>query len=226
MNDYSDLIKKYTHLFSNDNDPFRIITDPIRIKSWQELEKDRLQEMALPVDWSNIGILYEDPYIILLRDLVEFPDKKLSGYARILFRGNLLGGFGIAVLASIDGKILLLRNFRHATRSWNLEIPRGYGEPGITAKENALKELYEETGADCKSIIELGDIHPNSGLEDISAKLYFACLNIVGLCDINEGIERLLLVTVLELEKMISNNEITDSFTIAAYTRAKLRGLL
>ena len=50
----------------------------------------------------------------------------------------------VAVLPVLNGKILLLRHFRHSLRKWMWEIPRGFGEYGITAAENAEKELREE----------------------------------------------------------------------------------
>jgi ADP-ribose pyrophosphatase len=48
----------------------------------------------------------------------------------------------------------------------------------------------------------------------------------VGEMEIQEGIENPIWVSVPELEKMIADGEITDGFTIAAYTKAKLKGLI
>jgi hypothetical protein len=41
-----------------------------------------------------------------------------------------------------------------------------------------------------------------------------------------EGIKSILWVTVAELEAMIRDGAITDGFTIAAFTRARLKGLI
>ena len=44
--------------------------------------------------------------------------------------------------------------------------------------------------------------------------------------DINEGITEARLVTSQEFENMLRNSEITDSFSVACYLHARLRGLL
>jgi ADP-ribose pyrophosphatase len=54
--------------------------------------------------------------------------------------------------------------------------------------------------------------------------VYILTFNTSG--DAQEGIQQLQTVEVEEFEKMIRDNKITDSFTIAAYTRAKLNQLL
>jgi 8-oxo-dGTP pyrophosphatase MutT (NUDIX family) len=45
-----------------------------------------------------------------------------------------------------SGQIILVLNFRHPTRSWKLELPRGGMQSGETQEEAALRELKEETG--------------------------------------------------------------------------------
>jgi ADP-ribose pyrophosphatase len=39
-------------------------------------------------------------------------------------------------------------------------------------------------------------------------------------------VDKFIWVSVAELEKMIAEGDITDGFTIAAYTKAKLKGLI
>ena len=56
--------------------------------------------------------------------------------------------------------------------------------------------------------------------------LFYAKLSSVGTPEINEGIESFVWLTVPELEDWIANEKITDGFTIAAYTKAKLKGLI
>ena len=56
--------------------------------------------------------------------------------------------------------------------------------------------------------------------------LFYAKLSSVGKANENEGIESFIWLTVKELEEWIANEKITDGFTIAAYTKAKLKGLI
>ena len=90
----------------------------------------------MPTNWADIGVLLSDPYIIVLRDLVEFPNKEKNGYFRIINRADFNSSKSVVVMPFYDGKILLLRQYRHATRSWHLEIPRGFGEsPAIRGRK-------------------------------------------------------------------------------------------
>ncbi|MCI0564616.1 MAG: NUDIX domain-containing protein, partial [Nitrososphaera sp.] len=123
-----------------------------------------------------------------------------------------------------DGMILIMRHFRHATRSWHWEIPRGFGEAGVSAEENARNEVEEEVGGVVAELISLGILHNNAGLEGHEEKLFLARLLSIGQPGQNEGIQSFRWVSVLELEGMIASGEITDGFTIAAYARAKLNG--
>jgi ADP-ribose pyrophosphatase len=45
-----------------------------------------------------------------------------------------------------DGRLLLVRQYRHAVGDWLLEIPAGRLDPGESALDAARRELEEETG--------------------------------------------------------------------------------
>lgn len=226
LEEYFSLLQSNPLIFKNENAPLKIITDPDTILTWQKERRAELQRKGLPTEWAEIGIVIEDPYVLLIRDLVEFPDSTRNGYIRFVNRANFSGGQGVAVIAIIGDKILLLRQFRHATRSWHLEIPRGYGEPGVPADKQAANELQEEISAEIGEIIDLGVMHNNSSFEGQPVHLFFARLNSIGKLALQEGIDRSILVTSSELEALIRDGGITDGFTIAAYARAKLAGLI
>lgn len=69
-------------------------------------------------------------------------------------------------------------------------------------------------------------MHNNSSFEGQPVHIFFARLNSIGKPARQEGIDRLVLVTSSELEALIHEDKITDGFTIAAYARAKLAGLI
>ena len=126
----------------------------------------------------------------------------------------------------MQGQILLLRQYRHATRSWHSEFPRGFGSADVGPRDNARKELMEETGGQIDALCDLGNYHINTGLEAVVVRLYFAKLRSVGTPNTEEGIERFEWVSLSSLEELIRGGQITDGFTIAAYSRAKLKGLV
>ena len=223
---YFSLVKSHPVLFNNDNALLEIILDPETIHDWEvEKEKD-LRKKRLPVEWAKIGVILDDPYNVLIRDLVHFPDGDIRGYIRSIATASLNGGRGVVVLPEYEGKIMVLHQYRHPTRQWHYEVPRGYGEANITPVENAHKEIEEETGGKVAELVSLGEFYNNTGYEAGAVSLFFARLASVGSANVNEGIESFVWLTVKEMEDWIANEKITDGFTIAAYAKAKLKGLI
>lgn len=223
---YKSLIKHRPELFDNNGAKYQIITDLQEIEKWQKSKKIYFKDNKKPVSWSKIGVVYDDPYILIIRDLVQFPDGHLGSYFRLFNQADLKGGQGVVVLPYYDGKIVLLYQYRHPIREWSYEVPRGFGEAGISAETQAKNELAEEIGGEASELIDLGIQYNNTGLESNKVKMFFAKLKSFGKPAKAEGIESILRVSLDELEKMISTGKVTDGFTIAAYTKAKLKGLL
>ncbi len=224
--DYFSLVKSHSKLFDNENSLLNIVLDQKTISEWEAQREAELKQKGLPLEWAKIGVILDDPYNIIVRDLVQFPDGDMRGYGRSIATASLRGGKGVVVLPVHEGKIMLLHLYRHAMRQWHYEVPRGYGEPNIPAVENAHKEVEEETGGKVSELVSLGEFYNNTGYESASVALFYAKLASVGKPEINEGIESFVWLTVKELEEWIANEKITDGFTIAAYTKAKLKGLI
>ena len=223
---YQRILETNPYLFDNENALLSIVLDQKIINEWQAKREDELKQKNLPVEWAKIGVLVDDTYNILIRDLVKFPNGIMYGYIRSVTAASLRGGHGVVVLPEYQGKIMLLHQYRHPTRKWHYEIPRGYGEPNTPSVENAHKEVEEETGGKVEELVSLGEFHNNTGYEFASVALFYAKLASVGKPEINEGIESFVWLTVKELEEWIADETITDGFTIAAYTKAKLKGLI
>jgi ADP-ribose pyrophosphatase len=223
---YDELINKNPRLFENENTLLSIILDQKVILEWEIKKEAELKQKGLPLEWAKIGVILDDPYNVIVRDLVQFPDGDIRGYGRSIATATLKGGRGVVVLPEYQGKILLLHMYRHPTRRWHYEVPRGYGEPNIPPVENAQKEIEEETGGKISELVSLGEFYNNTGYEASSVTLFYAKLASVGKANENEGIDSFVWLTVKELEEWIANEKITDGFTIAAYTKAKLKGLI
>src|SRR6266487_1628763 len=124
---YLAITEKHPELQNNENAPFQILLNDDEIITWQKKRKAQLEEQSHPPEWADIGIVFNDPYVVILRDLVEFPDGSHNGYIRLYNRAYLEGGAaGVVALPEMNGKLLLMHQFRHATRSWHWEIPRGF----------------------------------------------------------------------------------------------------
>lgn len=61
-----------------------------------------------------------------------------------------------------DGKIVVLRQYRHPLRAWTWEVVGG-GVGAHSPAETARHELAEEIGGRCRELIHLGSFYPVAG---------------------------------------------------------------
>lgn len=60
-------------------------------------------------------------------------------------------------------QLVLVRQFRPPVEAEVLELPSGHLEPGESAEECAVRELYEETGFRARAVEHLGCLKTDSG---------------------------------------------------------------
>ena len=137
-------------------------------------EEDKIKEIKKQYH-AEIGILYQDSYIMLLRDAVRHPNGENGTYIRIVYKSK---GFGVVMLPLLkkekSEKIFLLKHFRHANRKEYLELPRGFAEDGVN---NVQKELLEEIGYGVESLQYLGKVAPDTGMIAGEALVYAVVVN-------------------------------------------------
>ena len=125
--------------------------------------------------WSSVGIVAEDNYWIWVRDAVIFPSGVYGTYDRMLWKSNLDGVCGVAILPVLTNKKVVVNlNYRHATRSWEIELPRGQRKMGETEEATAKRELREETGYLLEKTTCMGRIAPDSGVQASLVPVFFA----------------------------------------------------
>jgi ADP-ribose pyrophosphatase len=222
---YADLRSALPGLFVNPpGAPIEILSEPADVEAAERAAADELGRRGLPEQWSRTGVVYQDPFTTVVRDPVRLPSGRLGTYARTINVGNAPG---VVVLPRQGADLLLIRHFRHSTRDWHLEAPRGFGEPGAGPEADARRELEEEIGLTPTSLHDLGTIFPDTGQSGTPVRLYLAEVSDGGhATDADEGIESVFRYSAAEVGKMIGDETITDGFTINAYARALIRGLL
>jgi len=83
-------------------------------------------------------------------------------------------GGAAAVALDEQGRICLLRQYRHATGGWLWELPAGKLDPGETPSGTARRELLEEAGVEAGKWTDLGSMHSSPGILTEVIHLYLA----------------------------------------------------
>lgn len=208
-------------LASNSPGGYEVITDLDVIGEAERLQEGRLAHAGMPMSWAVVGLLYEDQYIMVLRDAVRFPSGELGTYIRVVSKKG-----GVVILPILADRIALLNRYRHATRTWHLELPRGFADEPIPTTSDAYREVAEEIGANAIDMLPLGIVNPDGGLLATMVMAYVARLERLGGTDSREAVRSIELVTVPELTTLIAEGRITDGYTLAAYALALSKGML
>jgi ADP-ribose diphosphatase len=221
MDRYRALVRERPDRFANpDGHIYEILLDPAQIDRAQRDAVSHRRADGLPADDARVGVLAVDPYLVVMRDAVRFADGAYGLYNRLLVPS------GAAMLPLAGDAIALLHRFRHGTRQWHLEAPRG-GLSGVgTLVEEAERELLEEIGSRPSELIDLGEFHATTGCLDETHHLYLARIDGVGTPDRHEAIESIKLLPVRTVERLIADGKITDGPTLALFLRARLRGYI
>ena len=162
-------------------------------------------------------LIFDGRVLHLYRDEVTLPDGSESVREYCNHNG------GVCVLPLTDeGDVILVRQYRYAHRKCTLEIPAGKLEAGEKndIRSAALRELKEETGAECDELIYLGEMYPSPALLSEVIYMYFARGLHFGETDLDDDefleCERVSLDKMLE---MIVEGELPDAKTQIAALR-------
>ncbi len=205
-------------------DALALLTEEGEVAAAVAARCEQLRGMGYPETMAAVGLLLDTPYFTVLQDAVRFPGGTLGTYYRQVLPLEVTPGS--VILPVHEGEVVVLEHFRHATRSWHWEIPRGFRQPGTTPEETAHAELEEEIEGRARSLTSLGRLHTNTGLSSEFAELFHAELDGFAETERSAGIRAARRLPVADLEAMIRDGTITDGFTLAAFTRARLRGLI
>lgn len=189
----------------------------------------------------KVGVVSRDKYWIWLNDAVRFPNGSYGVYGRILWTGSLKGENGVAVMCTTsDGSVVLNCNYRHATRSWELELPRGGAEAGESVWDAARREVLEETGMVIDSMTSLGDFAPDTGVLGCVVPVLLAkvCAKKAATPEVSEAIAGVVSFKKGDLFQAIREGKATvviggreiqafvrDPFLTFALLQAQIRGL-
>ena len=156
-------------------------------------------------------MIYQGRVFGLRRDEVEEPSGLRTTREVITHPGS------VVVLPVLpDGRIVMVRQYRHATREYLWELVAGRKEPEETPKQGAARELLEETGYRAKRFKVFLDVFPTPGF--LQERMYLLLAE--GLTageaqpEEDEKIE-VRLFKLKDLKQMIKSGRLRDAKSIA-----------
>jgi ADP-ribose pyrophosphatase len=152
-------------------------------------------------------------------DRVRLPDGREAEREVVLHWGAV----GM-VPVDAEGRVILVRQYRHAPGEMLLEIPAGKLSPGEEPLRCAERELLEEVGCRAGEWVKLASFYTSPGFSDEMLHLYMAL-------DLQEGEaspeeDEFLEVVRMPLDQalgLVEKGEVKDSKTVAGLALAALR---
>jgi len=115
--------------------------------------------MSNNLKWTLLSSQYirKGPWATLRVDKCQMPDGRIVDEYFVLEYPN----WANAVAVTQEGKIIMVRQYRHAAGIVSLEIPGGVIEDGEDVEEGMRRELLEETGYHFDNMEPLCTIYAN-----------------------------------------------------------------
>jgi ADP-ribose pyrophosphatase len=151
-------------------------------------------------------------------DLVTLPDGENKTFSYV----ELTKGVCILPITE-DHQVLCLKQYRHAIKKWEWELPAGAIDKGDTSPlETAKRELEEETGFTAEHWLELGSFYPSPGSTNEEIFLFAAA----GLNATEQNLENseqieLHKISMEKLKDLVKNGEFNHGAGLAAILRYK-----
>ena len=155
--------------------------------------------------------IYEGPIFGVRRDQVLEPSGLRTMREVITHPGSVVV---LPLLA--DGRMLLIRQYRHATRQYLWELVAGRMDPGESPREAAAREMMEETGYRAKKFKIFLDVFPTPGF--LEERMYILLAEGLTLGEARPEEDEKITAkafTPAEVESMMRRGKLRDAKTIA-----------
>lgn len=156
--------------------------------------------------------IYRGKIFSIKKDIITLPNGKTTT------RETVIHGGAVGMLpVDNNGKILLVRQYRHSAKDMTLEIPAGTIEKGEDPFDCAAREIQEETGYKSNNISFMFKMYSAIGFCNEQLYIYICKDLVESYAEPDEDefitVER---YTIDECISLIGTGKICDSKTIAA----------
>ncbi|WJH34265.1 NUDIX hydrolase [Paenibacillus aurantius] len=155
--------------------------------------------------------IFKGKIISLQVDHVRLPNGEMATREIVRHPG------AVCVLAVVNGRMLVVEQYRKPLGRSQVEIPAGKLDPGEDPMEAARRELEEETGYRCGELKLISSFYTSPGFADELLHLYYAEGLTAGEAHLDEDefldCEAL---TLEEAKRYMAEGRISDAKTITA----------
>jgi len=161
------------------------------------------------------------PYVKVVRETVELPNGQVVDD----FYQLNLRDFALVVPVMQDGRILMLRQYKHGPRDVSVSFPAGMVDAGEDPEAGARRELMEETGVQAGELISLGSFVDNGNQRGCRGHYFLAtgCKKVAEPAsgDLEDMQEEMW--TVQALDEALRRQEMSIIHHVAAWGMARMR---
>ncbi len=179
--------------------------------------------MSVENPWQIVSSrdIYENPWISVKEDQVINPSGNPGIYGTVHFKNKAIGIIPI----DDEGNTYLVGQYRYPLDEYSWEIPMGGGAIEIDILDSAQRELKEETGFLAKKWTNIARIHTSNSVTDEEGFVFLAEELIEGETEFEDTEDlRIKKVSLKEAVRMVMDQEITDSISVAGILKvARLR---
>jgi 8-oxo-dGTP pyrophosphatase MutT (NUDIX family) len=174
--------------------------------------------------WKTLSseLVYESPWIGIIKNEVIHPSGKPGIYSTIKFKNKAIG------IIPIDAErhTWIVGQFRYPVDGYSWEIPEGGGNPDVPYEASAARELMEETGIRAGKLTPLMTMHLSNSASDEESIVFVATDLSFGQAEPEETevlqVKRIHFDTLYD---MVMSNQITDAITVAAVLKISALGV-
>jgi 8-oxo-dGTP pyrophosphatase MutT (NUDIX family) len=171
------------------------------IRPWPQVSTDRL---------------FQTRVFALRRDRVRSPRLGVEQDVFVLETADWIN----VIPLTDNERVLMVRQWRHGTRSVTLEIPGGLVDPRDAGPEAAAaRELREEVGCEARRFLHIGTVDPNPAIQSNACHTFLAEGAVITRdqeLDDGEDIE-VEAVPLVEIHRLVTSGEIRHSLVVAAF---------
>lgn len=161
---------------------------------------------------SKPAVVFSGPVFRVERDRVLLPNGRIATLDVVRHRGSV-----VLIPLPSPREVILIRQYRHAIRSWIWELPAGSLDPGERPDRAARRECEEEIGLTPRRLTRLARFYPTPGFCD-ELMIFYRCEDLVpprraAMLDEDEQLEPRTF-SLAEARRMITRGEIVDMKTV------------